>query len=274
MEAAAWTDVVKAVSEQPGNALGAHLGHAGAVQLPMVAALDYGPFNRVVGLGTGEPATERQVDDIIHVYDGAGLSRYVISLSPLAQPTELPSWFSARRFARGATVAKMFRDAAHPPDPVSDMRIELVGRSDPETWARVQRSAWGMPAAMTAWFTSAVGREGWFHYVGFVGPTPVAAAAMFVSQGVGWLGFGATAPSHRRFGHHSELIARRIRDAADLGCSMLVAETGEDSPQTPNPTYHNLTRHGFQLAYHKQDYTPGPRVDRHPLHERDSRASA
>lgn len=270
VEAAAWTDVVQAVSEQPGNALGAHLGHAGPIQLPMVTALDYGPFNRVVGLGTGQAATERQVDEIIHVYDGAGLSRYVISLSPHAQPTELPDWFSARRFARGATVAKVWRDVAPPLEPTTDLRIELVGKADPEAWARVQRAAWGMPAAMTAWFTAAVGREGWLHYLGFVGATPVAAAAMYVSHGVGWLGFGATAPSYRHLGHHSGLISRRIRDAADLGITMLVSETGEDSPRTPNPTYHNLLRHGFRLAYHKQDLTPGAGIEHHHLLRRDA----
>jgi len=271
VEAAAWTDVVQAVSEQPGNTLGAHLGHAGVVPLPMVSALDYGPFNRVVGLGTGQAATEGQVDEIIHVYDGAGLSRYVISLSPLARPTELPDWFSARRFARGATVAKLWRDLAPPLEPTTDLRIELVTKSDPEAWARIQRAAWGMPAAMTAWFTAAVGREGWLHYLGFVGSTPVAAAAMYVSNGVGWLGFGATAPSYRHLGHHSGLISRRIRDAADLGCSMLVSETGEDSPRTPNPTFHNLVRHGFQLAYHKQDYTPGPDGEHRLRRDRDAR---
>jgi hypothetical protein len=254
VEATAWADIVRAISEQPGNVLGARLGQAGALQVPMVAALDFDPFNRTVGLGIDAPAEERQLDDIVAFYESGGLSRFAISISPHARPPELPAWLAARGLIRGATFAKVWREIQAPPEVRTDLRIEVVGPADAAAWATVQRTAWGMPAAMTPWFTSTVGRPGWLHFIGFDGETPVAAAAMFVAEEACWLGFGATIPTHRRRGDHRAMVARRIREAAGLGCSLLITEADEDTPQAPNPSYHNLVRAGFRLAYLKSNY--------------------
>ena len=64
-----------------------------------------------------------------------------------------------------------------------------------------------------------------------------------------FLGMGSTLPEHRRKGAQGALMARRIRDAAKLGCEWVCTETGEDTPQRPNPSYHNMIRTGFEFAY-------------------------
>jgi hypothetical protein len=253
-EATAWADIVQAMSEQPGNALGARIGQAGQLQVPMVATLDFGPFNHSVGLGIGEQATEGQVSEVLGLYRSAGLWRFMISLSPHAQPAQLPGWLAARGLAPGAPSAKAWRDVGSPPEIPTDFGTEVIGPSEAGLWATIQRSAWGMPRGMTPWFTSTVGRTGWKHYLGFDGRTPVTAAALFVSDGVGWLGFGATLPSHRGRGGETAMIARRIHDAASLRCSLLVTETGEDSPEAPNHAYRNMVRAGFRLAYLRPNY--------------------
>lgn len=259
VEATAWADIVRAISEQPGNVLGARLGQAGTLQVPMVAALDFDPFNRTVGLGIDAPADERQVDELVALYESGGLSRFAISLSPHARPAELPAWLAARGLTPNARFAKAWRDAEAPPEVHTDLRIEVIGASDAPAWAAVQRAAWGMPAAMTPWFTSTVGRPGWMHFLGFDDALPVTGAAMYVAGEVCWLGFGATIPTHRRRGGHGALVARRIREAALLGCSLLVTEADEDTPEAPNPSYHNLVRAGFRLAYLKPNYVPAAR---------------
>jgi hypothetical protein len=258
VEAIAWADIVRGLSEQAGNPLGARLGQSGELQLPMVAALDFEPFNRTVGLGIAAPAEARQVDEIVAFYEAGGVSNFAISVSPYARPPELPGWLAARGLARGATSAKAWRDVEAPPEIHTDLRIEVIGPSDAEAWARVERAAWGMVAAMTRWFTSSVGRPGWLHLLGYDDEIPVTAAALFVSGDVGWLGFGATIPTHRRRGGHGALVARRIREAAALGCSFLITETGADTPGAPNPSYDNLVKAGFRLAYPRANYTPQP----------------
>jgi hypothetical protein len=75
-----------------------------------------------------------------------------------------------------------------------------------------------------------------------------------VKGATGWVGFGATLPSHRKRGGQGAIMARRIAEGIDLGCKWLVTETGEDSPERPNPSYHNMLRTGFQLAYQRPNY--------------------
>jgi hypothetical protein len=35
---------------------------------------------------------------------------------------------------------------------------------------------------------------------------------------------------------------------------MFVAETGKDLPEKPNPSFHNMIRTGFKVAYHRPNY--------------------
>jgi GNAT superfamily N-acetyltransferase len=192
----------------------------------------------------------------VSFYRDAGVSRFAISVSPRAQPPDIPAWLETRGLTHGKTLAKAWRAVETPPEVETDLRIEVIGPSEAPAWAAVQRAAWGMPAGLTPWFTSTVGRAGWLHLLGFDDETPVTAAALFVSADVGWLGFGATIPTHRRRGGHRALIARRIREAAGLGCSLLITETDADTPGEPNPSYHNLVRAGFRLAYLRPNYVP------------------
>jgi hypothetical protein len=51
-------------------------------------------------------------------------------------------------------------------------------------------------------------------------------------------------------------MARRIADGAALGCRWFTSETGQDLPDKPNPSFHNMLRTGFSVAYHRPNYTP------------------
>ena len=52
------------------------------------------------------------------------------------------------------------------------------------------------------------------------------------------------------------MFARRLMDARDLGCRMAITETGEDTPDDPNPSLHNMLRTGFQVAYLRPELGP------------------
>lgn len=49
-------------------------------------------------------------------------------------------------------------------------------------------------------------------------------------------------------------MSKRIKDAVELGCRWLVTETGEDLPEHPNPSFHNMLRTGFELAYQRPNF--------------------
>ncbi len=258
IEALAWADNVRAMAEEPANPLDARVGEIGPVPLPLLANVPMAIFNRVVGLGIDRPAGEADVDALVSFYLGAGRAEFAVSLSPEARPAELAAWLESRGLARSANWAKVWRGVEDRPDARTDLRIECIDGDLRDAFARVNGAAFGTPAALAPWFGAAVGRPGWRHYLGFDGDAPVSAAALFVVDEVGWLGFGATLPSHQRRGGQGAMFARRIRDAAELGCRLLVTETAEDTAAQPNPSYHNMVRAGFKLAYLRPNYVHRP----------------
>ena len=218
--------------------------------------LDHGFFNRSVGLGVGKPATEADLDRTIALYRDAGLVQFTVQLSPFAMPAALESWLEARRFTRGRRWAKLWRDTVDPPAERTDLRLERIGPEHADEWVTVIRTAFEMHDVLDDFFRVVLGAPGWHHYLAFDGDAAVGAGAMRVLGDVAWFGYGATLASHRGRGSQSAVFARRIRDAHDLGVRLCITETGEDIPEDPNPSYRNMLRAGFRLAYQRQNWLP------------------
>jgi hypothetical protein len=211
-------------------------------------------FNRVIGLGLRQPATEAALDEILARHRAAGSTTFAVQLSPSAAPSDLPAWLHARGLALRDIWAKVYRAATPDIAIQTDLRIERIGRTHAAAFTEISCTAFGMPVMMQPWLAAGVGQPGWAHYLAFDGETPVAGAALFVKGDMGWLGIDGTLPAHRRRGAQGALMAQRIRDAAELGCRWVVTETGEDTPEHPNPSYHNMLRTGFVLAYYRPNY--------------------
>jgi hypothetical protein len=144
------------------------------------------------------------------------------------------------------------------PDPniqvSTDLRIRRVGREYAAECASIARQAFEMPSHLEIWLANLVARPGWQHYLAFEGDTAVGTGAIYIHNNVGWLSFGGTLPTHRKRGSQGAIMAQRIRDAAAAGCDWIVTETDEDTPEHPNPSYHNMLRTGFKLAYDRRNY--------------------
>jgi GNAT superfamily N-acetyltransferase len=211
-------------------------------------------FNRVVGLGVVEPATEETVERIATLYGEAGV-RPMVQLVPSARPAVLPVWLEARGIRPADNWVKVIRGPEPPPPVPTDLRVELIGPEGAPDHARIASEVFGVPLEFEPWLVAGVGRPGWTHYLAYDGDLPAATAALFVKDEVAWLGIGATLPPHRRRGGQGALLARRIQDAAAAGCKWLVTETWQEHPpQHPNPSYHNMLRMGFELAYVRGNY--------------------
>jgi GNAT superfamily N-acetyltransferase len=234
---------------------GLHVERIGAAVAVVMERVDHILFNRVIGLGLREPATEDVVDRIVDLYRPHGV-RFAVQLSPAAQPAALPDWLAARGIQRGDSWLKFVRGVEPPLPAPTDLRIAAIGPEWAATYAETIRAVFDMPPLFQPWVQANIGRPGWRHYLAFDGETPVATAALFVRDGIGWLGEAGTLPAARGRGGQSALLARRITDAAALGCRQLVVETGDDRPDDPNPSTHNVRRAGFQLAYRRPNYMP------------------
>jgi ribosomal protein S18 acetylase RimI-like enzyme len=65
-----------------------------------------------------------------------------------------------------------------------------------------------------------------------------------MAEGVAQLTGAATAPTHRRRGVQSALLAARLADAAAAGCDLAVVTT-----QPASRSQQNVQRRGFDLLY-------------------------
>ena len=214
-------------------------------------------FNRVVGLGIHEPATEAMVDELMALYNRIG-SPFSVALSPAARPAELSDWLLARGFEHTSNWAKMIRGTEPPPEVETALRLEKADEAWAEHFADIALVAFEMPEWMKPVFEQIIALPGAISYLAFAEDEPAAIGSLIVSGEWGSLVNGATLPDYRRRGGQGAIMAERIREGIALGCRWLTTETGEDTPESPNPSYRNMLRSGFELAYLRPNYTYQP----------------
>ena len=235
---------------------GLRVEKVGSASAFILAGADITLFNRVLGLGIAEPATEEMVDRIASLYKEAGV-RGMVQLAPTARPAELPRWLEARGLTLRDNWVKMIRGLEPPPPVSTNLRVERIGLEHAQDHARIACEVYRMPPEVQPWLVAGMGRPGWSHYLAFDGDTPVATGALCVMNHIGWLGIGATLPSHRNRGAQSAIFTRRILDGAAMGCKWLITETWEERPPDRlNPSYHNMLRMGFEKVYVRGNYLP------------------
>jgi hypothetical protein len=256
-EAEAWAELQGSLPLPYREATGTRVRRFGSAVALVATNIDSILFNRVIGLGVYKPCTQETIDHIIALYSSHGKA-FALQLAPSVGTEELESLLALRGFVRADAWAKVIRRAAGNIDIPTEFRIERIGPERASLFGATASGGFGVPLQMSPGFSSTVGHAGWQHYLAYEGDTPVATGSLFVAGEIGWLGIGSTLPSHRGRGAQGALMARRIRDAAALGCEWVVTETGEDRPDGPNPSYHNMMRCGFQLAYNRRNYILRP----------------
>lgn len=215
-------------------------------------------YNSVLAFGVTTSVTEADLDHLISLYSREGLS-FSLPLSPLAQPPEIASRLEARGLRRENNSAKLIRSYSNDETTSvqGDFRIEEVEAGSQYVPRFVQIACGGLNVATETWLTSTLGREDWHHYLAFIEDRPAATGVLYVQNEVGQLGWAATLPEYRRRGAQTALLAHRIGEGMRLGCKLLSADTGEDTAEKPNSSYHNLLRAGFEVAYVRPRYVCG-----------------
>jgi GNAT superfamily N-acetyltransferase len=129
------------------------------------------------------------------------------------------------------------------------LNVREASLQDGDAFGHIVAQTYGLPTTAAQWMTALVGRPHWHCLMAFDGDAPVAAGAVYVGGEAAWFGLGATLPSHRRLGAQSALLAARVETAARHGCRVLTTETGVPHPGEAGPSYHNIQRAGFRIAY-------------------------
>jgi hypothetical protein len=253
-ESEAWVSTYLCMPPEFVKEYGVHTQYFGSAGVTVASKLEDWLFNRVLGMGVGDMATEALLDAAIGIYQSAGVENYVIPISPLAQPAQFTKWLSARGFVEGGNWVKMYRSNEPAPSVLTEIRVEAIGIEDADAFGDVATRGFGVPPQLAPFFSGTVGKPGWHNYLGYDGEQPVATAGMFIKDNVAWLGMASTLESHRKRGAQSAMLARRIQDGLALGCNWFVTETWEETPESHNPSYRNMLRAGFKLAYLRRNY--------------------
>lgn len=253
-EAAYWSDYYETAPAEIVQRFGLRSQRIGAATAGVADQVDILAFNRVIGLGLGQTATENQLDTIIALYKDAGARRFFVQLSPHAKPHGLPEMLQAKGFGFFNNWVKLYRDIHPLPNADTGLSIRQIDTGDADTFAQIIVTAFDWPEAIKPLVALAVGRRDWKHYVAYTGDKAVACGALFIGGKYATLAFAATLPEHRGRGAQSALIARRFRDAAAAGCRWILTETAEETPQRPVASFRNMRRQGFEVAYLRPNY--------------------
>jgi GNAT superfamily N-acetyltransferase len=208
-------------------------------------------FNHVFGLGRSTAATDDQLDRISAFYEG---ETYFVAVAPDVEPRDLGAWLEARGFVADYAWAKFCRGVDPPPRVDTDLRVAPIGPEQARDFGRIVAAGYELPEFTGRWLAAVFARPRWTCFLAFAGDEPVASGTLFVCRGVGWLSFAATLPEYRRRGAQSALLAARIDAAAQLGCRVVVTETGALEEGRPADSYRNIVRTGFKPIYDRPNY--------------------
>lgn len=130
--------------------------------------------------------------------------------------------------------------------PVDGLLVRAVGPDETDRWANDDT-----PRAIAPHLAHEAGHH---LLVGELDGRAVASALLVTHGRVGLLRGGSVLPSARGRGIHRALIAHRARLAGELGCNVLMSQTGTDNA----PSLRNLERMGFVRVWERDVYRFDP----------------
>jgi GNAT superfamily N-acetyltransferase len=217
---------------------------AGAVCCAL-PGLDSPMLNRAIGLGVERPPSDDELDRIEAFFRAAGV-RYYVPLAPGCDATLEPR-LRERGFEDGYAWMKFSRGVEPPPARETSLVVEPT--SDGDVFCRVLAAAFELPPEAVSGWRVVAGRPGWHLFVARDGDEPAGVGALFLHDGIGWLGAAGTVPEQRGRGAQGALLAARIERVRELGAGTVVTETGERVEGRPSHSYRNILRAGFAETY-------------------------
>jgi GNAT superfamily N-acetyltransferase len=251
----AWRDMYEAAGKDLSEKSGIKVFSIGSACISIAKNIDILAFNRVIGLGLVEPATEQMLDEIISKYQEAGVKRFFIQIHPESSPSLIKDWFEKRNIHYYNNWVKLYRGVENLPTVETELEIrEVQNKIEAEKFGKIITKSFEWPDEMKYWFANLPGRKYWKTYLAYDSNKPVATASLYVKDDCGWLSFASTLAEYRKKGAQSALIAKRIQDAAELGCKVLTVETAEDAEEKRSQSLLNIQKMGFEAAFIRPNF--------------------
>ncbi len=250
-----WLDLYAAMNEGFGKEFNAEILELGQIVLTRCPSIAFGEFNRVMGLGVFETATESDLEHVFDKYREVGVKRFLIHHIPSCQPTVLTNWLEARQPAVLAGWERIVRDDAALEAIPNEPAIERVTSRNAHEWADFIDAAYHMTTK--PWLLELVGRPGWHHYLLRENAKVVAVRSMCInSDGTVWFGIEAPVPGIMApsFALDARLCQVMVQDGLKMGGKLFVADIEKPNPQMDTPAYADFARLGFTRPYFRTNY--------------------
>lgn len=257
IERTALAELHMAASATTREQLGLRLETVGSALVSIAAAEPTNILlNRTIGLDVEASATQDAVKTVVGLYAQAGVTDYFVHLHPHSQPAELRDWLTQAGLFRTRGWMKFKRDKAPPPQLQSDLEVRRIDPTQAEAFGRIAAQSFDLGEASVPLLAALVHRPDWYLFMSFNGDTPAGTGALFIQDSVAWTDWGATDPAFRRRGGQGVVLCRRIQEAIDRGCELILTTTGEAVEGDPQHSYKNILKCGFKEGYLRENYSP------------------
>lgn len=250
----AWVALYRSAPAAAVNACGIGIKEFGPATALWMSRVDVLACNRVLGLGLEGAPDAKQVEEIVASYELALVPRFFVQLAPGVAAGPTIERVEGAGFVHYNNWVRLVRDVSPPGPAPTDLRIEEVKTPHAKLFGDTLCQGFGWNPELALPVAALVGTPGWKFYLAFDGDRPMGTAALAINGQVGWLSFASTLPEARGHGSQSALVARRILDAKAAGCKILSVETSEETPAKEAPSYRNILRSGFEVAYVRPNY--------------------
>jgi hypothetical protein len=250
------TELHRAASEEIKETLGLSLKRTGTATVSLAKNDPTILINRTIGLGVESPATKDEVEAVTKCYASNGIGYYFLHLHPEAEPPELRHWITEAGLRKHRGWMKFSRGTEAPPDIKSELAVRQIGKEHAMDFGRIAAAGFDMTDSAVPLIAAFVEKPGWYLYMSFAGETPAGTGALFVKDGVAWFDWAATDAAFRGKGGQGIVLCERIKAAIDLGCTLMLTETGEAIEGDPQHSYNNIMRMGFREACLRENYVP------------------
>ena len=258
-DANAWRDMYAAAPSNFRSQFKLELIRVGQIVLTRCKAIPFIHFNCVMNFGLAQPATEAQLDHLLHFYDEVGVQHFAIYHIPHVQPSTVPEWFRSRKLQHRGGWDRIYRDGRSLTDerikPQDEVVVEKVTQATAEEWAAYIDTWYGLPT--TPWLLSLVGRPGWYHYLARRGTHIAAVRTMYVDAAMAWLGIDAPVPGIMApsYDLDVQLCQAMVQDGLSLGVRLFVADIEAPNAAMATPAYDHFEKLGFKRPYSRSHYS-------------------
>jgi len=253
-EARAWVDLYGAAPLEFAEAAGLGTTEVSGALVLRWEASGRRYFNRTIGLGVVAPATPAVLDEILALYERAGIAMFLLQSLPGCRPADYERWLADRGLEPFDAQDRIVRDAAplhiSPDSAARGLEVERLMREDRDEWAQFVQRTYRLDTG--PWLQALHDRPGWHQYVARENGEIVAARGMYIgSDGIAWLGMDAPVPGIMTSDYEPDaaICAAIVTEGLGRGVRMFIADIEAPSPGLDTPAYDAFARLGFRRPY-------------------------